>query len=466
MIALAAGASRARAQCFTEALPTWETPAVFPAGAFPFGIDAADAMGPVGEFANNLDGYPDIVVGAGHVSFYRGDTPNFYTNQSSQVLFFRNSQDWTPTSGGLTDDPNLTIDLPNRSIAAEVKFADITGDGRNDVVVTATTHYDASYPAGAVGVYVYRWDNGAFAFWQFVPAAHALRGLVVADFDADGDLDVVGAVDSPEPINADRDKVAIYLNNDDDDGSFGNGLLGPVSMQDIAATGVQPGPHSVVSGHFQKVPGGSLYPDLVASRWDSYGAQMVGQGDGTFSVSTIAPCHFAAACGMAVGRFQLGKLSDDVAAWDAGGLGLLVYHSTPSGVFTHDCDEDVQCDFNDIYFDEGGSPPNPDFIPIGVASGQLNGGVKVDLAVGSNSTGPEAYVWILLGKGNKKFEFQNIGTTYQVNVDDGTGLVEYPLRVRIADMDLDGYPDILTANHGSEAEFGSISVVINATGTP
>ena len=463
MVAIAAGAGRARGQ---ETIPTWETPAVYSAGAFPFGIDAADAMGPTGPNEDDLDGYPDVAVAAGNVNFLTFLIPDDYTGNPSEVRFFRNSQDWTPTSGGLVADGDLTISLPNNSIAAEVKFADITGDGRNDVVVTATDPFD-DITVADWGVYVYAWDGQfhKFVFWQYVESSFPLRGLAVADFDHDGDLDVGAVADAAVDLPG-ADQASVFLNDDDDDGSFGDGVLGTESMTDLGS----PADFSAIAlahGHFQKTPGGSLYPDLVASRWDETvreGALLVGQGDGTFNVTTIAPAEssFAGATGMAVGRFQTGKLYDDLAVMDGSNGELWIYHANGSGAFSNNDGDEP----NDIYFDGAGPGPVADFPPRGVASGQVNGGIKIDLVVGGHSQGSGAFVHLLLGLGNKRFE-HTLGSTspYNIPVATASHPVEYPLRVLVADMDLDGFGDVLSSNHGDEYDNGSISIVINAMTT-
>ncbi|MCC7388032.1 MAG: hypothetical protein IT431_04605 [Phycisphaerales bacterium] len=69
---------------------------------------------------------------------------------------------------------------------------------------------------------------------------------------------------------------------------------------------------------------------------------------------------------------------------------------------------------------------------------------------------------MLLGEGNGQLEWSDTDSDYEVPLDDGSGDVEYPVRIIIADMDQDGFGDVLTANHGSSYLEGTISVVINA----
>lgn len=448
-MAIAALAESAHSQ---ETIPTWETAALWSTGAYPFGIDAADAVGPPSE-EGQLDGYPDLVVAIGQVSFLHGDSPGGWTRARSSLLVLNNTQDWAPASDGL--DYFHEILLPEFTIAAEVVWADITGDGRLDVVCSATHHYANANELGAWGIYVYDWDGTNFGAdpYQYIPSSFPLRGLIADDFDNDGDVDVAAAVDWPEPVEAGRDRLAIFDNVGGTAGSYTLGnesLTSPFMSADEAPTG------QLVWGHFDKIPGGAAYSDVFTPLWDGNAGFLTGTSSGfNQSTLTLSACNYPGITGLTSARFTLGDLSDDIAAAGVDGM-LYIFHGNSLGDFAHNCDSQNEPD--DIYFDG----TTLEFYPYDVASGHLNGGTKPDLVFGVRSGGYTAHVWMLLGLGNGKFQHTETGSTYQVPIDDGSGLADSPIRVIIADMDQDGFGDVLTSNHGSDWDEGSISVVINA----
>lgn len=442
-----------------ETLPTWETPAVFTAGSFPFGIAADDAIGPDGD-VDNLDGYPDVAVAVGQVSFIPADLPSQYTGDPGEIVIYQNTQDWSPATDGLTEFDRLY--LPDDTIAAEVAWADITGDGRLDIVCTATHHYDENGSDGDWGIYVFAWDGQTSSFgdlpYQYVPSTYPLRGLTCADFDHDGDTDVVAAIDWPEVGGAGRDRVAVF---DNLGGTAGSYTLDDESLTSQLGSDYEYPTAQVVAGKFDGTPGGNTYPDVFTPLYDLDACLLTGTSSG-FSAAelSISGCDYGGAMGLAAGRFTLGKLSDDVAMATASG-GVYVYHSNGGGGFGHNCDPNDEP--NDIYFDGtccGGSLP---VYPYDIAVGHLNGGTKPDLVFsGPFSSYSYAYAWVLLGEGRGGFQWSDSDSDYQVPLDDGSGDVEYPVRVIIADMDQDGFGDVLTTNHGSDYTEGTMSVVINA----
>lgn len=436
-----------------EVTPTWETPVVYAVGAFPFGIAAADGIG--GVDPDTLDGYPDVVVAVGQVDFHRADIPSQYTGLGGEIVIYQNTQDWTPASDGLVEFQVLF--LPDDTIAAEVAWADIDGDDRLDIVCTATHHYDSGEPIGDWGIYVYRYDGDNDVFfttpYQYKASTYPLRGLVCADFDNDGDVDVAAAIDWAEPSSAARDKVAVFDNLGGTPGSY---TLDSESLTSQLGSSGEYSTAQVVAGQFDKTPGGNAFPDVFTPLHDGDGSLLTGTSSG-FSAAKLSleECYYGAATGLAMGRFQSGKLTDDFAMATSTG-GVYVYHSNSSGSFNHNCDPEDEP--NDIYFDEGCCGSSLFFYPYDIASGHLNGGTKIDLAF----SGPGTIAWALLGDGSGGFEFAENDSDYEVPLDDGSDDVEFPVRIIIADMDQDGFGDILTANHGTTAYEGTMSVVINS----
>jgi hypothetical protein len=203
----------------------------------------------------------------------------------------------------------------------------------------------------------------------------------------------------------------------------------------------------VVSGVFDKTPGGTGLPDLFTSRWGfGDGASMTNTG-GAFSTTVVTPdCFDWAFTGMAVGRFTAGKLSDDVVGFGIDGL-LHVLHGDADAGFGYDCSGTEP---DDVYLEDGAPYL---FTPRGVAVGHLNGGTKPDIVAARGGDS----VTFLLGRGDGTFQYDHLDAKYSPSL----GSVERALRVIVADMDQDGFGDIVTSNHGTVNDIGTISVLIN-----
>ena len=455
MVAIAAGASRARGQ---ETIPTWEDAVSWGVGPYPWGLDAADAMGPTGPNEDDLDGYPDIAIAIGQIDLISGG----WTGLTGEVRVYSNEQDWTPPGGGLTLRQVIPLDHEHlNTLAADVVWADMTGDERPDLVISATTHFYGTQEPGAFGFYVYEWVGGAEPF-QFKSYQHtsilvgsasipvAIRGLVVADFDNDGDKDAAAALDFLESGSG-RDYLVVSMND-------GTGGLLPETSHEL---GVEPASQlstiELATGRFDGTPGGNTLPDLFTTRHDSEladGVSLTNMGSGAFTATSIVPpCAEFAFADIAVGRFTTGKLCDDVAGIGIGNGALYVLHCGGNANFTHDCDGTD----DDIYLESGGPQS---LVLSGLTVGHINGGTRPDIVVAPFDDGVgDAYVTFLLGKGNGKFQHDPGDSAYDVPLGS---FAERPMRVIVADLDQDGFGDIATSNHGTTATTGSLTVLLNA----
>jgi hypothetical protein len=457
MVALASQAGATRSD---EPIPIWDPAVLYFPGAFPFGLDAADAIGPPTE-PGTLDGYPDIVIVAGQVSFIPADLPNSYTGLPGEIVVYQNTQNWLDPSQGLREFQR--IQLPANTIPAEVIWADITGDTRLDIVVSATTHYDnqVSDP-GDFGLYVFEWNDNLGKFsedpYQYLPSTYPLRGLTAIDYDNDGDTDIIAAVDWNEPPDSGRDKLSVFTNL--------GGTPGAYTLDAEAQTGAlgstyEYGTAQIESGSFDKTP---LYPDAFTPLYDATASLVKGSAGGPTPTQVTTPWGFMGATGIASGRFVLGKLTDDLALVTADGV-LGIYRSNANlsgGDFGHNGDPNDEP--NDVYLETGGGGPTI-FYPNDVDAGHLNGGTKLDLVVTTNSSsggpGGSAFLFMLLGRGDGTFQIVETSNDYRIFIDDGSGRAHYPVRVRLADLNQDGFDDVVTANHGDDALSGSMSVVLN-----
>lgn len=333
------------------------------------------------------------------------------------------------------------------TISADVAWADMDGDGRLDLVISATNHFDSSFDDGAWGIYVYRYVGGIdpFTFHDYGATTFPVRGLTLADFDHDGDIDVAAAVDIFDN-NFDRDSISVLKND-------GTGHLEPEVLHNLGSAN-ESATLEVVSGTFDRSPGSNTLPDLFTGRWDENDAASMTNLDGTnFEITLVTPdpCAEWWFSDIVVDRFTTGKLIDDVAGISAGDDGLLhILHGDGNAGFNHDCSGGSS---DDVYLDELG-PRN--FLLRGIASGHLNAGGsnKPDLLVADYHG-----VIFLLGKGDGTFQFDKFNSLYFPNI----GSIDGPtMRATIADLDQDGFGDIITSNHGGHLQDGgTISVLIN-----
>jgi len=159
-----------------------------------------------------------------------------------------------------------------------------------------------------------------------------------------------------------------------------------------------------------------------------------------------------------------------VAAGDVTGAGgpepdgfpeVAIVNGDGRGNFTYDCGDNENPGLDTYDFDPpgGGGEPLP---PIwnGIALGHLNGGTKPDL-VATVPADLTSRAWILLGKGDGRFQYNAGDPKYRLPLDDGNGpdFSKLSIQVVCADLNQDGFDDIITTNHGSH----TITVLINST---
>ncbi|MFG0244251.1 MAG: hypothetical protein ACF8R9_15830 [Phycisphaerales bacterium JB054] len=267
--------------------------------------------------------------------------------------------------------------------------------------------------------------------------------MTVGDFDNDGDMDVAACVDYRETPDPDKDLIYIALND-------GTGILSLSSESPYTLSqGSSYGPGDVVAGNFDLIPGILQLPDLFTSGAEINGLATVVSGSNiggaVFSLANVGACP-AYLTDIKPGVLTSGHLQDD-----AIGVGsdrnVYVYHSDGNGGFSIDCTGGV----DDVYplYETG----IVTFYPLGLDVGHLNGGTKLDV-VAADAYGSE--VVCLLGKGDGTLQHSLYDNRYYHDVGAAR-----PIRVAVADMDQDGFSDIITSNHGEVNDPASISVLIN-----
>lgn len=437
-----------------EAIPHFFAPGVYQADFdmfYPFGIDAADVMGPTAQ-NNDPDGYPDIALAVGQIHIPLGFVTD-YTGVPGKVVVFRNTQVWSPTNAGL--EIATSFDLPAETAPGEIKWADMTNDGWLDLVIAVSTPFPETFTgSGPWGIYVYERvaspnEDVQFNLRSFLPTDLPVRGLTIADFNNDGSLDAAAATDYLVPFDPDepdeqKDRLFVGLND-------GTGVLSQAVQWPIELT--EPdgqSPSDLVAGTFDLTPGLTSLPDLVATSSSYTGGSFVNSltnlGAADFSITSVLPnCPVLDFIDVERGRLSFGARSDDAIGVNSNGW-LFVLHGDGNGGFTHDC-SGVEPD--DIYLEQSGSPLT--FRWSGVDVGHLNGGTKQDVVVVQG----QSVVEVLVGNGDGTLTYTDTGT-----YTHPTG-ANIAMRVVLADMNQDGFDDIVTSNHGLKDEPATVSVLIN-----
>lgn len=313
-------------------------------------------------------------------------------------------------------------------------------DGRPDLVVTASHHFDNTADPSVWGVYVFLYDssNNSFDFDSYQSSIHPVRGLLIADIDNQDGPDVIAVPDHINP-NGSASMFSYFLND-------GTGQLLPEATAAVGDSG-EFSPNDAVAGFFDKVPGGPSYPDVVTSRPADAEAVLLTNNAGALSGSAITACTSNTYWDYGTGRFTLGDLSEDVAAIGYGGI-VYVLHNDSLGGFSGNCASDP----NDIYLDASdycGCDQSPaSSRAFALTTGDVNGGTKIDIV----ATDTCENVRLLLGRGDDTFAYNCY--------DYATG-GDTLVQVVVTDLNLDGFGDIVTVSHGSAPGQGGLNILLN-----
>ena len=364
------------------------------------------------------------------------------------------------------------VPAPGSPYAAGVqaRFAatgDFNGDGLPDL---ALLNY-GEYTNNSVLIILLATKNGALVPGPGGPISLGSNnganntGLVVADFNRDGNLDIA---------TTNAYDLEVWLGN-------GNGGFTPAPASPIDITGLGLFGASVLGvGDFNR--DGILDLLVLVGAQESDVAILLGKGDGSFTMSQWSPIGVAAQTNnLTVADFNRDGnldvaftcvLSNQVIVLLGDGTGRLLPDPKgpfPTGFLPLSI---VHADFNDdgkidlavanetsltvlLGDGTGGFAAQPDMGLAGayglnsLAVGDLDGDGKLDLAI-SNSDDPISNVFVLLGDGTGAFQPAASGP---INSPGG------PYAVTLADFNHDGRLDIAVANN----ESGTVSVFL---GTP
>ena len=370
--------------------------------------------------------------------------------------------------------------------ASSIAVADLNGDGKPDLVVTNVGCCGNS-ATGSIGVLLGNGDGTFQTAVTYSSGGYGALSVVVADVNGDGKPDVVVANDCITVNDCSNGLVAVLLGNGN--GTFqtpvtfssGGFDAGSVAVADVNGDGrldlivsnqcdfsCTKGSIGVLLGNgkgsFQTVTtyssggrvagqvtvkdvNGDGKPDLlVANPLDGTTGVLLGNGDGTFQP---------------VVTYNSGGSS--VVAADVNGDGkpdLVVVNACPNCTTVGSIS--VLLGNGDGTFGAPVTYSSGSYYPDNVVVADINGDGRLDVVVanaGSFGDAPNGSIGVLLGNGDGTFQQP---VTYPTN---GQG----PVFVAVADINLDGEPDLLGANYWYYGgSFGTISVLLNTipAGTP
>jgi hypothetical protein len=305
--------------------------------------------------------------------------PTTASLQVSTTLLIAATASYDPRNGGVTwsiggctGGASVCGSLENTSSSGATYAAPATIPPGTKVSVVARSVSDTTKSASAtISIIVLPTLNFVS---QNYAAGNSPDGIVLADFNGDGKLDVAVA-DYGDPATADNGGVSLLLGN-------GDGTFQPATL--ISAGN---NPISIAVGDFNN----DGHQDLVVSDYGNRSSGgngsvsvLVGNGDGTFE----APVTLTAGnepFGLAASDFNGdGKLDFVVTDYDSG---VYVFLGNGDGTF------------QSLALVSTGNSPSA------IAARDFNGDGKLDLAVaGSPQSGGFSIVSILLGNGDGTFQ--------------------------------------------------------------
>ena len=301
-----------------------------------------------------------------------------------------------------------------------VAAADLNADGKTDLAVTDATALTVNVFFGT--------GTGTFTAGPVLALTAPATAIATADLNVDGRPDLVVAA-SPGNANA-GPTVTTFL-------ATGPGTFAAGQRSTIATGGGSGDPVALAVGLLNA----DTYPDVVATDYSGNAVVvLLGSGSGTFA----APAAYN------VGGDPTGVAISDVGSDGKADVAVTATLSAATGTTT-------------------GTNTGPGlFVLTGTGTGQLTVGSVLSLPGSGTATLTAAD---LIGDGKADLVVGNAGPTLTTLVNSGTGTFTVAATpataagstgVAVADFNLDGVPDVVSADGGTPFSAGANSVTVVA----
>lgn len=379
--------------------PGFEVPAVFATGRDPYGL----AMGDI-----DHDGLPDLAV---------------VSKLDNSVSVYFNTGEWDPPTGGF-HPPLVKQIVPGNCVACqpmEVALVDMNNDGSLDMVISRSGAGGAD-PGIAILLYVGDREFGAGILRDAPTGMERARGLIVADIDNDGKIDIAVAGRAQDQQQKLHPALGMLWGT-----GVGNLQFTPELFRVDDKEGVG---WDLAVGFFNDAGSPVAKPDLVLTNWDSPWVHVFLDGR-EFTKQTYAS------------RISRGIASD-----------VLVYGTFVDLAISAELDDRFRWFLGDGAggFEMDDEAYKTGKCPFGIALGNINFGRSADVVVANSEHDPNGDITVWTARGDGTF----FGPYYfLVEIDPQNA--PKTCQVLIGDFDLDGMNDVVTSNVFAN----NISVLIN-----